>query len=64
MCRECWLDLLRGLCGRVNVCGGGDVMGDVRVCVVCGKRVWDPEPGVDYCSAACFAKDQPEAGEK
>ncbi len=39
-------------------------MGDVRVCVVCGKRVWDPEPGVDYCSAACFAKDQPEAGEK
>jgi predicted nucleic acid-binding Zn ribbon protein len=29
----------------------------VRECVICGKPVPDPEPGIDYCSDECFRED-------
>lgn len=32
-----------------------------RVCVVCGRKVLNAEPGIDYCSPKCFEKERTES---
>lgn len=29
-----------------------------RTCVVCGKPIENPEPGIDYCSKECCERER------